>query len=178
MGSPSGPPLPGICCGDLGYPTVLLDGPAGIKVLTDLNEVVKGLSYARRQEQRPQTYIYIFFLRLLLHPSRIQSEILDFPSPWCEPSWQRKEYIHKLNFTLKYQIMKYLCPDLFPVMISWFNFLWLYTLKCTENTNQTPCLTYVGKRMIYWDDDICILLVNINRRIIHRLVCFTVLLLN
>lgn len=54
MGSPSGPQLPGICYGDLGYPTVLLDGPAGIKVLIDLNEVVKGLSYARQQEQRPQ----------------------------------------------------------------------------------------------------------------------------
>lgn len=35
-----------------------------------------------------------------------------------------------------------------------------------------------GEKMIYWDDDICISLVNINRRIIHRLVCFTVLFLN
>lgn len=54
MGSSNGPQLPGIYYGDLGYPTVLLDGPAGIKVLIDLNEVVKGLSYARQQEQRPQ----------------------------------------------------------------------------------------------------------------------------
>lgn len=63
MGSPSGPQLPGICYGDLGYPTVLLDGPAGIKVLIDLNEVVKGLSYARQQEQRPQKSFsfFVFF---------------------------------------------------------------------------------------------------------------------
>lgn len=35
-----------------------------------------------------------------------------------------------------------------------------------------------GEKIIYWDDDICISLVNINRWIIHRPVCFTVLFLN
>lgn len=34
------------------------------------------------------------------------------------------------------------------------------------------------EKMIYWDDDICIPPVNINRRIIPRLACFTVLFLN
>lgn len=59
MGSPSGPQLPGICYGDLGYPTVLLDGPAGIKVLIDLNEVVKGLSYARSKDHR-DAFFFLF----------------------------------------------------------------------------------------------------------------------
>lgn len=57
-----------------------------------------------------------------------------------------KRYTHKLDCTLKYQMMKYLCSDLFPVMMSWFNFLWLYVLKCTQNTKQTPCVSHVGER--------------------------------
>lgn len=94
-------------------------------------------------------FFFFFFLHLLLHLSKIQSEIpvaCGFPIAMAWTCLTEKRYIHKLNLTLKYQIMKYLCSDLFPVMISWFNFLWLYSLKCTENTKQTPCMMHVGKR--------------------------------
>lgn len=76
-----------------------------------------------RSKDHKDDFFFFFFLHLLSHLSKIQSEI---PCVRGVPHHRgvnlldggKKRYIHKLNFTLKYQIMKYLCSDLFPVMIS------------------------------------------------------------